>query len=116
MTREEANVIKKERNRQMYAEHREEVLAKRREYYRENRDFIRAKYKATHERIKSEAKVSNRNTPPSTAELEAALPYIVRRDIKYLRKKYLEIHITKRPPYEEYLRQKTIEYQNKDKQ
>ena len=64
------------------------------------------------QRRRREAKVT-KTPPPSTDALEAQLPPALRANIRRLREEFLKIPILQRPPYDVYLKIKTIEYLKK---
>ena len=112
MTRSEELQRKQERNRREYEARREMKILKAKEYYDINKDYRRIKDAEYRHRRRREAKVT-KTPPPSTDALEAQLPPALRMNIRTLRAEFLSIHISKRPPYDKFLRDKTIEHLKK---
>lgn len=115
MTRAESDAYSKTQNRKHYLSRRERKLAYQHDYYKQHRDEILAKQRekrrnnaAVKKFIKRECKKSYR--PPSTDACECLLPYGLRKKKAALRDEYRKIPITERPPYDYYLRCKTVEY------
>lgn len=109
MTRAEELAKKQERNRQEYEARRDAKIIKSKEWYDKNREYALLKAAEYRQRRRREAKVT-KTPPPSTDALEAQLPPALRANIRRLREEFLSIHISKRPPYDVYLKLKTIEY------
>lgn len=115
MTRAESDAMRTERNRKEYLARQERKLAYQHDYYKQHRDEILAKQRekrrnnaAVKRFIKRECKKSYR--PPSTDACESMLPYGLRKKKAALRDEYRKIPITERPPYDYYLRCKTVEH------
>ena len=98
MTRAESNALRTERNRKEYLARQEQKKAYARQYYRKNR---KPRKREHHDKP---------FIPPSTDACESVLPYGLRKDKAALRTEYRKIPITKRPPYDYFLRCKTVEY------
>lgn len=112
MTRAEELERKQERNRLEYQARKEKRLERQREqsrkWYWKNREYQLAKAAATRKRLREQAIVTPRESSPSIDSLEAQLPYYLKQDIPGLRAEFLKIPITERPPYDEFLKMKTI--------
>ena len=109
MTRAEELAKKQERNRREYEARRDAKIIKSKEWYDKNHEYALMKAAEYRQRRRREAKFT-KTPPPSTDTLEAQLPPALRANIRQLRKEFLSIHISKRPPYDVYLKLKTIEY------
>jgi hypothetical protein len=110
MTRAEELKRKQERNRQEYERRLDRKREQSRQWYWKNRDYALAKAAATRQRKREEASVASKEPPPSIESLEAQLPYYLKQDIPGLRDEFLKIPILQRPPYDVFLKMKTIEY------
>ena len=99
MTRAESNALRTERNRKEYLARREQKKAYARQYY--YRKNGKPRKREHHDKP---------FIPPSTDACESVLPYGLRKDMTALRTEYRKIPITKRPPYDYFLRCKTVEY------
>jgi len=99
---------KQERNRREYERRLDRKREQSRQWYWQNRDYALAKAAATRQRKREEASIAPKEPPPSIESLEAQLPYYLKRDIQGLRAEFLRIPITERPPYDEFLKKKTI--------
>lgn len=108
MTRAEELAKKQERNRLEYERRLDRKREQSRQWYWKNRDYALAKAAATRQRKREEASVAHKEPPPSIESLEAQLPYYLKQDIPGLRAEFLKIPITERPPYDEFLKTKTI--------
>lgn len=112
MTRAEELERKRERNRLEYQAGKEKRLERQREqsrkWYWANREYQLAKAAATRQRLREQAIVTPRESSPSIDSLEAQLPYCLKQDIPSLRAEFLKIPIMERPPYDEFLKMKTI--------
>lgn len=108
MTRAEELEKKKERNRREYERRLERKREQSRQWYWQNRDYALAKAAATRQRLREEASVAPKDPPPSIESLEEQLPYYLKQDIPGLRAEFLNIPINERPPYDEFLKMKTI--------
>ena len=110
MTREEELELKQERNRKDYERRGEYYRQKAKEWYRKNREYALQKGAALRQRKREEAhhmpKVFNR----SIESKEQDLPLPLRNNTARLREEFLRIPILQRPPYDVYLKMKTIEY------
>lgn len=115
MTRAEELAKKQERNRQEYEARRDAKIIKSKEWYEKNHEYALMKAAEYRQRRRREAKVT-KTPPPSTDALEAQLPPALRANIRQLRKEFLSIHISKRPPYDKFLRDETIEHLKKKQQ
>ena len=109
MTRAEELAKKQERNRREYEARRDAKIIKSKEWYEKNNEYALMKAAEYRQRRRREAKVT-KTPPPSTDALEAQLPPTLRANIRQLRKEFLSIHISRRPPYDKFLRDKTIEH------
>ena len=109
MTRADEAELKKERNRKMYAAHKEQYKARARKWYWDNREHALQKAALYREKLRRNAKFTA-EAKPSIDAIEANLPRGLREKIPTLRSQFLNIPILQRPPYDEYLRDKTIEY------
>ena len=93
-----------------YAANHEKYLEKSRRYYRENRDVILVK-QALHRQRKRDGATFTAPTPsPSIDALEEQMPYAMKANRKGLRKEFLKIPITQRPPYDVWLKMKILEH------
>ena len=110
MTRAEEYEAKSARNRRDYEKYKERMRAKAKEWYWKNRDYALQKAAANRQRNRECSKVKPRHMEPSIDSIEERLPFAIKRDIKQLRKAFLKIPILQRPPYDVYLKLKTIEY------
>ena len=98
MTRAESNALRTERNRKEYLARQEKKKAYACQYYRKNG---KPRKREHHDKP---------FIPPSTDACESELPYGLRKDKAALRAEYRKIPITKRTPYDYFLRCKTVEY------
>jgi hypothetical protein len=90
----------RERAKQYYWKHRESMLQKT----------------AAYRQRKREGHIRTVQLPPSIESLEAALPFSMRIKVSRLRAEFKKLPILQRPPYDEWLKQKTIEHlKNKTK-
>lgn len=112
MTRAEELAKKQERNRREYKARRDAKIIKSKEWYEKNHEYALMKAAEYRQRRRREAKVT-KTSPPSTDALEAQLPPALRANIRRLREEFLKIHISERPPYDKFLRDKTIEHLKK---
>ena len=114
MTRQEELERKQARNRKEYEARKEKRLERQREqsrkWYWKNREYYLAKSAATRKRLREEAKFMPKVFHKSIEAIEQELPYLLRQNVKRLRKSFLKIPILQRPPYDVYLKQLTIEY------
>ena len=110
MTRAEDNAIKREHQHADYMKRREAKLAYAKQYAIDNREKINRQQRERRQRYREGALRTPQYRPPSTSALEAALPVGLAVQRLRLREEYLSIHITERPPYDHFLRCKTIEY------
>ena len=109
MTRAEELAKKQERNRREYEARRDAKIIKSKEWYGKNHEYALMKAAEYRQRRRREAKVT-KTPPPSTDALEAQLPPALRSNIRRLREEFLKIPILQRPPYDKFLRDKTIEH------
>jgi len=108
MTRSEFEAMMRLRNRQDYLSRHDRKLLAQKRYYVKHHDQQMAyqrEYRARHRQPLPPA-----YRPPSTEACEANLPYALRQQKMALRAEFLKIPITQRPPYDYYLRMKTIEH------
>lgn len=110
MTRAEEYEAKSARNRRDYEKYKERMRAKAKEWYWKNRDYALQKGAANRQRNRERSKTKPRHMEPSIDSIEERLPFALKRDINQLRKAFLKIPILQRPPYDVYLKLKTIEY------
>jgi hypothetical protein len=110
MTRAEDDAIKRAYQHADYIKRREAKLAYAKQYAIDNRDKINRQQRERRQRYRDGAVRTTQYRPPSTSALEAALPVGLAVQRLRLREEYLSIHITERPPYDHFLRCKTIEY------
>ena len=110
MTREEEQGRKSARYRNDYEKHKEEKRARSKAYYWENRDFILEKAAIYRKRKRKEANMMPKRFHRSIESKEQDLPWLLRQNIPRLREAFLKIPILQRPPYDVYLKLKTIEY------
>ena len=73
------------------------------------REYWREHYKKECKRVPRDKPY----VPPSTEAIEEQLPYGMKKNRLRLRAEYLEIPIHKRPPYDYYLRCRTVGYYRK---
>ena len=109
MTRAEELAKKQERNRREYEARLDAKIIKSKEWYDKNHEYALMKAAEYRQRRRREAKVT-KTPPPSTDALEAQLPPALRSNIRRLREEFLKIPILQRPPYDKFLRDKTIEH------
>ena len=114
MTRAEELAKKQERNRLEYQTRKEKRLERQREqsrkWYLKNREYQLAKAAATRKRLREQAIVTPRESPPSIESLEAQAPPIIQKNIGRIREDFLKIPILQRPPYDKYLQAKIQKY------
>ena len=110
MTRAEEYEAKSARYRKDYDKYKERMRAKAKEWYWKNRDYALQKGAANRQRNRECSKTKPRHMEPSIDSIEERLPFAIKRDINQLRKAFLKIPILQRPPYDVYLKLKTIEY------
>ena len=110
MTRAESDAAKREAQHADYMKRREAKLAYAKQYAIDNREKINRQQRERRQRYRDGAVRTPQYRPPSTSALEAALPVGLAVQRLRLREEYLAIHITERPPYDHFLRCKTIEY------
>ena len=108
MTRAESDALKQERNRQDYLSRRDRKRAVQRAFYQRHREDILKKQFERRNRGREHTDPPYRT--PSTDACESELPYGLRKDKAALRAEYRKIPITERPPYDYFLRCKTVEY------
>lgn len=103
-----------EKRHERYIANADRLKAYARAYYSEHKDYHKAKRKLWEQRQR-EIALSQRVTRRvvTTKDYEDALPDYLKQRIDKLRKEYLIIHITERPPYEQFLLTKTKQYQQK---
>lgn len=107
MTNEERD---RERRHVKYIENAEYFKAKSKAYYRENREFILAKAAIARQRKRKHATQMPKVFHRSIESKEQDLPWPLRNNTARLREEFLKIPILQRPPYDVYLKMKTIEY------
>ena len=107
MTTEERD---RELRRKKYEENPERYKSKSKAYYWENRDFILAKAAIARKRKRKQALLMPKRFKRSIDAIEQDLPALLRNNIPRLREAFLRIPILQRPPYDVYLKLKTIEY------
>jgi hypothetical protein len=108
MTRAEFQSMMRLRNRNEYMSRRDRKLEAQKRYYLGHHEQIMAyqrKYRA-----RNREPIEPPYIPPSTEACEASLPYALRQKKTELRAEFLKIPITERPPYDYFLRCKTIEH------
>ena len=110
MTRAEDDAIKREYQHADYMKRREAKLEYARQYAIEHRERISAQQRERRRRKVAGIIPAPDYRPPSTSALEAALPVGLAVQRLRLRDEYLAIHISERPPYDYFLRCKTIEH------
>lgn len=113
MTRAEEYEAKSARNRRDYEKYKERMRAKAKEWYWKNRDYALQKAAANRQRNRECSKTKPRHMEPSIDSIEERLPFALKRDINQFRKAFLKIPILQRPPYDVYLKLKTIEHLRK---
>ena len=96
--------------RQKYLENPEYYKQKSKEYYKENRDFILAKASIQRQRKRKQAALMPKVFHRSIESKEQDLPWPLRNNTARLREEFLRIPILQRPPYDVFLKMKTIEY------
>lgn len=109
MTRAEELAKKQDRNRREYEARRDAKINKSKEWYDNNHEYALMRAAEYRQRRRRDAKIT-KTPPPSTDALEAQLPPTLRANIRQLREEFLKIPILQRPPYDVYLKMKTIEY------
>lgn len=100
LTRAEDREVRREKNRTYYERNKEAKKEYQRRYYRMMQK--RERDKPIERRYQ--------NQTPSTAKLEANLPFGLKQHIADLRAEYLRIPIHKRPYYPDFLEEKTELY------
>lgn len=110
MTRAESEAARREAQHADYMRRREAKLAYAKQYAINNRDKINAAQRKRRQRYREGAVRTIPYMPPSSLALEAELPLGLAMQRTRLRDEYLTIHISERPPYDYFLRCKTIEY------
>ena len=100
---------KQETNRSYYLKNREKILRNYKKWYSTHHEQALMTAAMYRQRTREKTHDGMPPKPPTTKELEDALPYELRIHIARLRKEYLSIHITERPAYEDFLKMKTIE-------
>ena len=103
MTRAESDAYSQAQNRKHYLSRREHKLAYQHDYYKQHRDEILAKQR---EKRRNNAAIKK------FIKRESKTPYTygLRKIKAALRDEYRKIPITERPPYDYYLRCKTVEH------
>ena len=110
-------MTRKQLDHERYERKRDEYLARSRAYYQAHKEIYKQKTKEYVQRQRALAfSQTTAERPITTKELEAQQPDIIRMNLSRLREEYLKIHITERPPYELFLKQKQFEYEEKLKQ
>lgn len=107
MTRAESYELRKEIFHNQYMKERERRLKYASEYYKTH------KKEAMEYARKRRAGLTvkpHEYQRPSTEAFEEELPFVLKMQLSRLREQYLAIHISERPPYDYYLRCKTIEH------
>jgi len=107
MTTEERD---RERRHERYIENAEYFKAKSKAYYRENREFILAKAAIARKRKRKYANQMPKVFQRSVESKEQDLPWPLRNNITRLCEEFLRIPILQRPPYDVFLKMKTVEY------
>ena len=107
MTTEERD---RKRRHEKYIENAEYFKAKSKAYYWDNREFILAKAAIARERKRKHATQMPKVFHRSIESKEQDLPWPLRNNTARLREEFLKIPILQRPPYDVYLKMKTIEY------
>ena len=110
MTREESEAARRKAQHADYLRRREAKLAYAKQYAINNREKINEAQRKRRQRYREGAIRTPRYVPPSTSQLEADLPIGLVVMKSRLREEYMAIHISERPPYDYFLRCKTIEY------
>lgn len=110
MTREEELERKQARNRKDYESRKEYYKRKSKEWYWRNRDYALQKGAALRQRKREEAHFTPKIFHRSIESLEQDLPVKLRHNTTRLREDFLRIPILERPPYDVFLKLKTIEY------
>lgn len=110
MTRAESDAIRKAYQHADYIRRCETKRAYARQYSRDHRERLNEQLRERRKRYREGAVVTPHYMPPSTDALEAELPIGLYTQRLRLRDEYLAIHISERPPYDYFLRCKTIEY------
>ena len=110
MTREEELKLKQARNRKDYENRGEYYRQKAKEWYRKNREYALQKGAALRQRKREEAHQMPKVFHRSIESKEQDLPALLRNNTARLREEFLRIPILQRPPYDVYLKMKTIEY------
>lgn len=107
MTTEERD---RKRRHEKYIENAEYFKAKSKAYYMENREFILAKAAIARSRKRKYANQMPKTFQRSIESKEQDLPWLLRNNTARLREEFLRIPILQRPPYDVYLKMKTIEH------
>lgn len=110
MTRAESEAARYEREHAEYLRRREEKLAYAKQYAKDHKDKLAAQQRARRWKAKHGINEPPPQKPPSTTMLEDMLPFGLRMQKSRIREEYKSIHITERPPYDYFLRCKTIEH------
>lgn len=103
-------MTRQELDHQRYLSKQDERKAKQREYYQAHKEYYISRTVEWRRKQRKQAAVSKKQPPPTTEDLEAQLPLQLRLQLPRLRRDYLNIHITERPPYPKFLRDKTLEF------
>lgn len=112
MNRKEEYEAKSARYRKDYEKYKERMREKSRKWYWANREWALKKAAIGRQRRREESIAAKKliHFQPSMEALEQDLPWKLRQNIPLLRKNFLKIPILERPPYDVYLKLKTIEY------
>jgi hypothetical protein len=112
MTRAEELKLKEAKYRKDYEKYKERQREKSRRWYWENRDWALKKAAIGRQRRRDKAMANAKPKPvtPSIESIEQSLPFAMRSNTERLREAFLNIPILQRPPYDVYLKLKTIEY------
>ena len=110
MTNADDRALRRTYNRADYLKRRDKKLEYAREYAKKHRERINYLQRERRRRLKESPPEQPVRKPLSTTAIEAFLPPKLYSQRLRLRVEYLNIHISERPPYDYFLRCKTIEH------
>lgn len=110
LTRSEDDAVRREIYHADYMRRRDKRLAYAKQYAKDHREHINAMQRERRRKEREGRNDLREYHQLSTAALEGFLPLGLKMQKTRLRDEYLAIHISERPPYDYFLRCKTIEY------
>lgn len=114
MTSADDRAIRRKYYHADYMKRREKRLEYARDYAKKHRERINFLQRERRRRLKESPPEQPARKPLSTTAIEAFLPPKLYNQRLRLRVEYLKIHISERPPYDYFLRCKTIEHLRKN--